>query len=142
MENLSDNYFKDELQKQITTFQQHFNKSPVAIVWPTGFGARPVLIARQLGYRLGFTANARGPVMFNWVPLAETMDNMRPSFAPEGSFNDPLMTLPRYTPFQVHDALDNVRLIGKQAAAYADQNKSPELEYYDLVCAPTFGPIP
>jgi hypothetical protein len=142
IDNLSDNYFTDGLQKQITTFQQRFNKSPVAIVWPTGFGARPAQIARQLGYRLGFTANARGPVMFNWVPLSETTDNMRPSYPPEGSVNDPLMTLPRYTPFQVHNALDDVRVIGKEAAAYADQNKAVELKYYNLVCAPTYGPIP
>ncbi len=139
---LSDNYFTDELQKELTAFQQHFNKTPVAIVWPSGFGLRPVQIARQLGYRLGFTANARGPVMFNWVPLAERTDNMRPSYAPEGVASDPLMTLPRYTPFQVHDALDSVRLIGKEAAAYADQNKAAELEYYDIVCSPTYGPIP
>ena len=141
-DNLSDNYFMLELQKQITTFQAHFNKSPTAIVWPNGFATRPVQIARQLGYRLGFTENARGPVMFNWVPLAENVDNMRPSYPPEGSVNDPLMTLPRYTPFQVHDALDTVRVVGQDAADYANQNKAAEMEYYDIVCAPTDGPIP
>jgi hypothetical protein len=26
--------------------------------------------------------------------------------------------------------------------AYAEQNKEVELEYYDIVCAPTYGPIP
>ncbi len=142
IDNLSDNYFTGELQKELTTFQQHFNKTPVAIVWPSGFSLHPVQIARRLGYRLGFTANARGPVMFNWVPLAEKIDNMRPSYAPEGAVSDPLMTLPRYTPFQVRDALDTVRVIGKEAAAYADQNKAAELEYYDIVCSPTYGPIP
>ena len=140
--NLSDNYFTVELQKQITTFQAHFNKPPIAIIWPSGFAIRPVQIARQLGYRLGFTENARGPVMFNWVPLADNADNMRPSYPPEGSVDDPLMTLPRYTPFQVHDALDTVRMVGKDAAAYADQNKAAEMEYYDIVCAPTDGAIP
>jgi len=142
VDNLSDNYFTVELQKEITTFQQHFNKQPIAIVWPSGFDNRPAEIARRLGYRLGFTSNARGPVMFNWVPLAEQMDNMRPSYAPEGAVNDPLMTLPRYTPFQVHTALDTVRVVGKEAAAYANQNKTAEMEYYDIVCSPTDGPIP
>ena len=80
--------------------------------------------------------------MFNWVPLAEQKDNMRPSYAPEGPVDDPLMTLPRYTPFQVQDALDTVRVIGKEAAAYAGQNKTSELAYYDSVCAPTYGSIP
>jgi hypothetical protein len=142
VDNLSDNYFTDELKNQITTFQQHFNKPPIAIVWPTGFGTRPLQIAQQLGYRLGFTSNARGPVMFNWVPLAEQKDNMRPSYAPEGPVDDPLMTLPRYTPFQVQGALDTVRVIGKESAAYAGQNKASELAYYDSVCAPTYGSIP
>jgi hypothetical protein len=142
MDNLTDSYFKDELQKEITTFQQHFNKPPIAIVWPRAFAARPVQIARQLGYQLGFTANARGPVMFNWVPLAEKTDTMRPSYPPEGAAGDPLMTLPRYTPFQVHDALDTIRVIGKAAAAYADQNKAAEMDYYDIECAPANGPIP
>jgi hypothetical protein len=142
IDNLSDNYFKDEFQKEITPFQEHFNKPPIAIIWPSGFGFRPAKIARQLGYRLGFTSNARGPMMFNWVPLAEEKDNMRPSYTPEASVNDPLMTLPRYTPFQVHAALDKVRVIGKNAAAYANQNKTIELDYYDIVCAPTYGLIP
>ena len=140
--NFSDNYFSVELQKQISTFQTHFNKAPIAIVWPSGLALRPVQIARQLGYHLGFTENARGPIMFNWVPLGEGVDNMRPSYSPEGSVDDPLMTLPRYTPFQVHDALDTVRMVGKDAAAYADQNKASEMDYYDIVCAPTDGPIP
>jgi hypothetical protein len=142
VDKLSDNYFTGELQKEFTAFQQHFNKSPVAIVWPTGFALRPAQIAQQLGYQLGFTANARGPVMFNWVPLAETTDNMRPSYAPEAAVDSPLMTLPRYNPFQVHGALDTVRVIGKEAAAYAEQNKASELEYYDIVCSATYGPIP
>ena len=32
--------------------------------------------------------------------------------------------------------------LGKDAAAYAEQNKATELEYYDIVCAPTLGQIP
>jgi hypothetical protein len=32
--------------------------------------------------------------------------------------------------------------MGNEAAAYAEQNKAVELEYYDIVCAPTLGPIP
>jgi hypothetical protein len=61
---------------------------------------------------------------------------------PEGPVNDPLMTLPRYWPFQVVGALDQVRQIGNDAAAYAQQNKATDLEYYNIVCAPKLGPIP
>jgi hypothetical protein len=42
----------------------------------------------------------------------------------------------------VLDVLDQVRLTGKDAAAYAEQNKEIELEYYEIVCAPEYGPIP
>ncbi len=139
---LSVQYFTDELQKALTVFKAHFAKTPLAIVWPSGLQLNAMQAARQLGYRLGFTPNARGPLMFNWIPLADKTDTLRPSYIPEGPLGDPLMTLPRYWPYQVHDALDVVRVTGKEAAAYAEQNKASELEYYDIVCAPTYGPMP
>jgi len=37
--------------------------------------------------------------------------------------------------------LDAIRVMGNEAAAYTEQNKAVELEYYDIVCAPTYGPI-
>jgi hypothetical protein len=43
---------------------------------------------------------------------------------------------------QVLAQLDTIRVMGKDAAAYAEQNKATELEYYDIVCAPTYGVIP
>jgi hypothetical protein len=52
------------------------------------------------------------------------------------------MVLPRYWPTQVLGSLDGIRVTGEQAAAYAAQNKALELDYYDIVCAPTLGPIP
>jgi len=139
----TDEYIYSELQGSIDLFQQYYGKTPIAIIWPGGgFGVRPVQIARQLGYRLGFTVNPRGPVMFNWVPLADAPDPAHPDWLPEGRVGDPRMTLPRYWPSQVIENLDRVRTIGDQAAAYAAQNKATELEYYDMVCAPQYGPIP
>lgn len=79
--------------------------------------------------------------MFNWVPLTDDPDPMRPSFISEGSANDPLMTLPRYWDTDARDHLDAVRKISKDAAAYAEANKATELEYYDIVCAPKYGKI-
>jgi hypothetical protein len=32
--------------------------------------------------------------------------------------------------------------MGKEAAAYAESNKGTELDYYDIVCAPSLGAIP
>jgi len=112
------------------------------VVWPNGFSAQAARVARRLGYRLGFTFNPRGPIMYNWVPLSVAPDRLRPSFLPESSVDDPLMTLPRFWAYQVHDVIDVVRITGKEAAAYAEQNRSIELEYYDIVCASSHGPIP
>ncbi|HEY5728806.1 MAG TPA: hypothetical protein VIS72_02055, partial [Anaerolineales bacterium] len=66
----------------------------------------------------------------------------RPAYLSEGYVNDPRMVIPRYWPYQVQSELDNVRNIGKEAAAYAEQNKATELEYYDIVCAPVLGQLP
>jgi hypothetical protein len=132
-----------ELEGSMTAFANRFGKTPYAFIWPGGgFGLRPVQAARQLGYQLGFTSNSRGPVMYNWVPLADQVDPQRPSYIPEGLINDPLMTLPRYAPDQVLDSIDTVRNIGNEAGAYARANKAVEVEYYEAVCRAEFGPMP
>lgn len=139
----TDEFIKTEFEKSIADLQTNFHKTPVAIIWPGGgFGIRPVQFARQYGFRLGFTINPRGPVMYNWIPLADQVDPARPAYLPEGYVNDPRMVLPRYWPYQVQANLDTVRNIGKEAAAYAEQNKAAELEYYDIMCAPAYGAIP
>src|SRR5262245_66690822 len=64
----TDEFIKTEFEKSIADLQTNFNKTPVAIIWPGGsFGAKPVQIAREYGYRLGFTVNPRGPVLYNGV---------------------------------------------------------------------------
>ncbi|HJQ15325.1 MAG TPA: polysaccharide deacetylase family protein [Anaerolineales bacterium] len=139
----TDEFLRQELEGSKENLETEFNKTPVAIIWPGGnFGLRPVQAARQYGYRIGFTINPRGPVMYNWIPLAEAQDPARPIFLPEGYVNDPRMVLPRYWPYQVQANLDVVRTIGNEAAAYAEQNKATELAYYDSMCAPTYGAIP
>ena len=139
----SDAYITNELQGSIDAFQSHFNKTPIAIIWPGGgFSSRSVEIARQLGYRLGFTTTPRGPLMFNWVPLSDVADPQRPSWVPEGSVHDPLLVLPRYWDTDASLHLDNVVQMGQEAAAFAQQNKATELEYYDILCSPQYGPIP
>ena len=139
----TDEFLTQELQGSKENLQTQFGKTPVAIIWPGGnFGIRPVQFARKFGYRIGFTINPRGPVMYNWVPLADAHDPARPIYLAEGQVNDPRMMLPRYWPYQVQANLDLVRTIGKDAAAYAEQNKAAELEYYDIMCAPDYGAIP
>ena len=143
VESSTDDYIMGELQGSIDFIQQHYNKTPIAFIWPGGnFTQRGVQLARYAGYQVGFTVNPRGPIMFNWIPLANQEDPMRPSYLAEGSMGDPLMVLPRYWPAQILQEIDHVRVMGKEAAAYAQQNKAVELEFYDIVCAPSFGPIP
>ncbi|MBT3338847.1 MAG: polysaccharide deacetylase family protein [Anaerolineae bacterium] len=142
-DNSSDEYLVGELQGSVLAIQEHYGNTPVAIIWPGGgFGLRPVQKAREFGYRLGFTTNPRGPVMFNWIPQTDAKDEQRPYFIPEGPVGDPLMTLPRYTDTGAGSHIDEVRIMGKEAAAYAEQNKAIELEYYDIICTPSYGAIP
>ncbi len=139
----TDEFLTGELQGSMANLQQYFNKTPIAIIWPGGnFGRRPVEAARRYGYKLGFTINPRGPIMYNWIPQADQTDPARPAYLPEGPAGDPLLTLPRYWDTDVRSHLDEVRNIGNDAAAYAEQNKATELEYYDIMCAPTMGPMP
>ena len=139
----TDDFILSELQGSIDNLQTYFGKTPIAYIWPGGgFTPRGAQLAREVGYRVGFTVNPRGPIMYNWVPQADAADPQRPYAIPEGPVNDPLLTLPRYWPTQVLAELDTIRVMGNEAAAYAEQNKATELEYYDIVCAPTYGPIP
>jgi hypothetical protein len=132
-----------ELQGSVDGLAEYFIKNPIAIIWPNGgFGIRPVEAARQLRFKLGITSNPRGPVMYNWVPLADSADPDRPTLIPEGGINDPLMTLPSYSPEQALAAIDIVRAIGKAAAEYAQANKGLEHQYYDIVCEDEYGPMP
>lgn len=139
----TDEFLKGELFGSMELMKKNFNKTPLAIIWPTGtFGKRPVEAARQYGYKLGFTINPRGPLMFNWIPLADAEDPMRPSYIPDGPEADPLMTLPRYWDTDARAHLDTVRNISDAAAAYAEKNKATELEYYDIMCVSTYGKLP
>jgi len=137
----TDEFILHDLQGSIDNLQTYFGKQPFGYIWVGGgFTSRSVELARQVGYKLGFTVNPRGPVMFNWVPQADNDPNTY--VIPEGPVNDPLMTLPRYWDTDARSHLDTVRQISDDAILYAEHNKATELEYYDIVCAPTYGPIP
>ena len=138
----SDEYIYSELQGSIDRIQEHFGKTPKAIIWPGGsFGARPIEIAKELGYEAGFTVSPRGPVMYNWVPLDDEADPGRPSYLPDGMY-DPLFVIPRYWSPDATEHIDTVRQIGKAAKEAIYANRDVELEYYDIVCKPVTGEIP
>ncbi|MHC1784630.1 MAG: polysaccharide deacetylase family protein [Anaerolineaceae bacterium] len=139
----TEDFIRSEMGGPITILEQHFGKRPIAYIWPGGgFTKHAAEIGRELGYRLGFTVNPRGPVMFNWVPLNDAGDPARPSYLPEGSIEDPLMTLPRYWDTDATNQIDNVRIIGKEAAEQAELTKATELQYYDVMCKPVIGELP
>ncbi len=142
-ESSTDAFILGELQGSIAAFQQHFGKAPIAFIWPGGgFSRRAVELARQSGYRLGFTINPRGPLLFNWIPLADAPDPQRPYFLPEGAVGDPLMVLPRYWATDAITHLERLVQIGQAAAAYAEQYKAVEQAYYASACEAHYGPIP
>ncbi len=141
--NSSEAYMRQELGKPFEMFQKYFGKTPIAYIWPGGsFTQRAAEIAREYNYQLGFTVNPRGPVLFNWVPQAEQSDPMRPSYIPEVPAGDPLLTLPRYWSPDARNHIDTVRRIGAEAAVYAESVRAAEIEYYDIACAPAYGPMP
>ncbi len=145
-ENMSDSstdeYIISELQGSIDRIQEHFGKIPKAIIWPGGtFGYRPIEIAKELGYEVGFTVSPRGPVMYNWIPLDDETDPARPSYLADGTY-DPLFVLPRYWDTDVSQHIDTVRQIGKAAKEEIYSNRDIELEYYDVICKPVTGEIP
>ena len=141
-EGSTDEFITSEMGGAILSIQKYMNKTPIGYIWPGGgFSTRAVAIGTQLGYKLGFTVNPRGPVMYNWVPQADTINDSNPYAIPETPAGNPLMTLPRYWSPDARENIDSVRVIGQEAAEFAEQNKAIELEYYDIVCAPTYGPI-
>jgi hypothetical protein len=139
----SDDYIHSEIYGSMQAITQNFGKAPIAYIWPGGgFTPKAVQVARQAGFKLGFTVNPRGPVMFDWLPLADQIDPQRPLLIPEGPADDPLMTLPRIWDTDARSHLDAIRAIGDAARAYAQQNRAVEMQYYNIVCAPKDGPIP
>lgn len=137
----TDEYIRGELQGSIDRIQEHFHKTPKAIIWPGGnFGFKPIQIAEELGYQVGFTVNPRGPVMYDWVPLADETDPGRPSYLADGMHN-PLFVIPRYWDTDVNNHIDTVRQIGKAANEYLMANRETEIAYYNIVCKPFTGPL-
>lgn len=114
-----------EIWNSTPALEASFGQRPLAFIWPGGnFSALAVQTARQGGYRLGFTAYSRGPILFNWVPQGE----------PEQAIGDPLMLLPRAWSNSVNVNLDEAVAISEQARAFARQAYPVEAEYYRNYC--------
>ena len=117
---------REELYGPIPYHEKHFGYRPSAFIWPGGNFTQPaVKVAREAGYRIGFTIFPNGPVMFNWIPLGKG----------ERAMGDPLMMLPRY--WGSRDLAANLRSaaeIGDEARAYALKVYPQEAAYYRAFC--------
>lgn len=137
----TDEFIYGELQGSVDKITEYFGKRPIGIIWPGGnFGFRPIEIAKETGYQVGFTVNPRGPVMYNWIPLLDEDDPTRPSFLKDGN-QDPLFVIPRYWNTDASQHIDTVRQIGKAAQDYIYANRETEITYYNRVCEPNLGPL-
>lgn len=118
---------EEELSKPIEVIEARFGTAPVAHVWPGGnFNELAIAKAVEAGYKIGFTAYSRGPIMFNWVPLGQ----------PEIAMNAPLMLLPRFWSTGAVQALEEALLVSEEAKAYAGAAREVEQAYYDYYCQP------
>jgi hypothetical protein len=143
IEGSKDDFIHQELGKPFEMMEKYLGKTPIAYIWPGGgFTPRAVEIMHDYDYRLGFTINPRGPVMYNWVPQAEGFDPNRPSYLPEVPAGNPLFTLPRYWSNSSFKYIPIVSEISAQASQYAQSVRKTELDYYNIVCAAQYGEIP
>ena len=125
VDGMSDEEMREEISGAIPILEEHFGYRPTAYVWPGGnFNRRSVEIAREAGFRLGFTAFSRGPLLFDWIPLGPE----------EQAVGDPLMVLPRaWSPSATANLVQAAEL-GDQAAEFARANRTTEEAWYRHAC--------
>jgi peptidoglycan/xylan/chitin deacetylase (PgdA/CDA1 family) len=129
----SDAFIQHEVVDPIAVIQEHLGVRPLAFVWPGGgFARHAAEIARQAGYELGFTSNARGPLMFGWVPLG----------ADEIKIGDPLMVLPRDWAPTWDAALRRAMAIADEARQFALTSYPAEAAWYRAACGGELPPAP
>lgn len=122
---------EQELYSPIPVIEEHTGRRPQAFIWPGGnFTADSVKMAREAGYKVGFTVYSRGPLMYNWIPLGAT----------DAEVNDPLMVLPRFWSNTAGLYLERAVEISTEAKEFAYQNKENEYFWYQNYC-PEYPPL-
>jgi hypothetical protein len=130
----SEAFLRHEIVEPIEILKEKVGEAPTALVWPGGgFSARAIAMARQAGYKAAFTANARGPIMFDWVPLN----------AEEAATHAPLFVIPRHwgAPGLVRQ-LQQSAFMGNEAAAFARKNYPAEAAYFRSMCGGELPALP
>ncbi|HHB90676.1 MAG TPA: polysaccharide deacetylase family protein [Anaerolineae bacterium] len=122
---------REELFGPFPYFEEHFGYRPVAFIWPGGnYIPYAVRVAREAGYRIGFTIIPNGPIMFNWIPLQKA----------ERQMGDPLLLLPRYHANSVKEQLPIAVEIGEKAKAQALAHYPQEAAWYREHCGGELPP--
>ncbi len=121
----------EEIERELSLpkklIEEHFGTVPQAHIWSGGnFTKQSIILAREIGYEIGFSAFSRGPLMFNWIPLGEK----------EIAMDDPLMVLPRYWSTSLDLSLENALSISEEARQAAAAVKDEELAYREFYCQP------
>lgn len=122
---------REEIFGPIPILEKHVGYRPVVFVWPGGnFTKKTVEAAREAGYKLGFTVFARGPSMYNWIPLGKE----------ERAMGDPLLVLPRYWGSRgIIEQLSTAAAIGEEAKQQAASSFEQEAAYYRENCGDELG---
>jgi peptidoglycan/xylan/chitin deacetylase (PgdA/CDA1 family) len=129
----SEDIIREELFDPIPILKEHFGYRPRAFIWPGGnFTSLSVEIAHEADYEIAFTANAHGPLMYNWIPQGEA----------ERKVGDPLFTLPRFWSTTSWRNLDETIRIADGAIAYAREHYPEEAEWFKESCAGELPPFP
>jgi len=117
---------EQELFGPISIIEEQAGRRPLAFIWPGGnFNNQSVQMAREAGYKVGFTVFSRGPLMFNWIPLGAT----------EIKMNDPLLVLPRFWSNTAALYLEKAIDISAEAREFAQTNRPNEFRWYENYCS-------
>lgn len=116
---------EEELYRSKEVIEARFGRSPIAYVWPGGNYTQSALVmADEAGYKIGFTAYSRGPILFNWIPLGQS----------EIAMNAPLMLLPRFWSTAAVQALEEAVMVSEAAKLAAEEVRDAELAYLSTYC--------
>jgi hypothetical protein len=122
---------REELYAPIPILAEHFGVRPIALIWPGGnFTPLSVRMAREAGFQIAFTAFARGPLMFNWIPVGEE----------ERAIDDPLMTLPRFWSPAAYWKLDQALQLSRSASLHALWSYHQEAHWFQAQCGGQLPP--
>ena len=117
---------EQELYSPIPIIKEKAGRRPDAFIWPGGnFTAESVQMAREAGYQVGFTVYARGPLMYNWIPLGSS----------EIKVNDPLLVLPRFWSSSATLNLERAVEISTIAKQFAEENEEQEKIWFQNYCS-------